>query len=525
MSEPKKRRDFLKIGLGVAAAALAASTGYLATQGPAAGQTTTSTGTGAGAAGGAKHEIGSVEYTPGHTLRVLTNSPAADGVRHVAALAKEQLGVDIEVIDTSFAENPEKSLLIWTSKSPEPEVMTHYQFMTGSAARYAQRLNEYIDEWGLRGPYMADNCGWVVRMISTYDDKYKWAYQPGEQEHQVGMGIGADQEMYWFRKDWFSDPNERAEFKARYGYEMVDPNKFGVVIGSVSELCDLAQHFYRPDEEMYGFSWPNQLYALAENYWAPSRGATTADAVTGAPMVDKKAWADTLYIQKYMYKYSIGAVTDWLEAAELFAQGKVAITFSFQFFAPLIFGESSTLGTANDGKVGYCHPPAWVKPRGPAHPLPEGITSWEVPVGSVAGTTDYRYFVGGWNFNINPAQDEARKRAAFNFIQWYTSPEIGKIVSLDVGHFTPRWSVYLDKDVAAKWGVTPTLAAAWGNPADVGSEKVWCPPRAPEIQTWFAAAVGDLQDAVTGDLPVEESLKRQTDAMVRIWKDAGIPTE
>jgi ABC-type glycerol-3-phosphate transport system substrate-binding protein len=443
---------------------------------------------------------------------------------HVATKAKEQLDTDIEIIAVNTAEIPEKNLLTWTSKAPEPQVMTHFQFMTGTVAQNGQRMNEMIDEWGLRGPYMNDCCDWVLRFISRYDDKYKWSHQPGPEELQIGMGVGADQLVYWFRKDWFSDPDERAAFKAKYGYELADPEGYPIVIESMSELCDIAQFFTRPDEGIYGFSWPNVTFGIGENYFAPSRGAVHADPETGVPRVNSKEWKDTIYMQRYLFNYTIGAPTDWLEAATLFQEGKVAVTYSFQFHAPGIHGADSKVGMPKDGKVGYCHPPAWVKPRGPAHPLPQGISSWEVPRGTGPGTTDHRYFVGGWNLNLNANAPEEEKRAAFNFVQWYTSPGIGKIVSRDVGHFTPRWSVYLDKEVAERWGCTPILAAAWGNPAVPGSELCWSPARAPEIQVWFGKAVADLQAMVSGELDVEEGSDRVYQYMVDIWKDAGLPT-
>jgi len=49
----------------------------------------------------------------------------------------------------------------------------------------------------------------------------------------------------FYRKDLFEDPTEKANFKAKYGYELRVPRTF-------DELVDVAEFFTRPPN-LYGF--------------------------------------------------------------------------------------------------------------------------------------------------------------------------------------------------------------------------------------------------------------------------------
>jgi len=52
--------------------------------------------------------------------------------------------------------------------------------------------------------------------------------------------------MGWaYRKDLFEDPEEKADFLKKYGYELKVPESW-------NEIRDIAEFFYRPDENFYG---------------------------------------------------------------------------------------------------------------------------------------------------------------------------------------------------------------------------------------------------------------------------------
>ena len=59
------------------------------------------------------------------------------------------------------------------------------------------------------------------------------------------MPLEGDANGWAYRKDWFEDPTEMANFKAKYGYDLAVPKDF-------KQLRDIAEFFTRPDENRYG---------------------------------------------------------------------------------------------------------------------------------------------------------------------------------------------------------------------------------------------------------------------------------
>ncbi|WP_246680908.1 extracellular solute-binding protein [Mesorhizobium sp. B3-1-9] len=59
--------------------------------------------------------------------------------------------------------------------------------------------------------------------------------------------LEADAVGWAYRKDWFEDPAEKEAFAARYGYQLAPPKTW-------SEMRDIAEFFYRPDDGRYGIA-------------------------------------------------------------------------------------------------------------------------------------------------------------------------------------------------------------------------------------------------------------------------------
>ena len=75
----------------------------------------------------------------------------------------------------------------------------------------------------------------TVKSYAEYDGKY-WAI-PAE----------GDANGWAYRKDWFEDPKEMEAFKAKYGYDLAVPETY-------AQMRDIAEFFYRPDENRYGIA-------------------------------------------------------------------------------------------------------------------------------------------------------------------------------------------------------------------------------------------------------------------------------
>jgi len=80
--------------------------------------------------------------------------------------------------------------------------------------------------------------------------------------------------LYVYRKDLFEDPKERADFKAKYGWELRPGTTY-------DEVVQIAEFFTRPDEDLYGWvcqpnpmSLPCDIYVGLAGYGISSVGYT-----------------------------------------------------------------------------------------------------------------------------------------------------------------------------------------------------------------------------------------------------------
>jgi len=89
----------------------------------------------------------------------------------------------------------------------------------------------------LKGEGIADS---VTEATLTYYGEY-----PTGSGHYWAFPTEGDADGWAYRKDLFEDADEKAAFKAKYGYELDVPTTY-------DQLMDIAKFFTRPDEGLYG---------------------------------------------------------------------------------------------------------------------------------------------------------------------------------------------------------------------------------------------------------------------------------
>ncbi len=151
--------------------------------------------------------------------------------------------------------------------------------------------------------------------------------------HFVGMPQWANAEILFYRKDLFNDPQEKADFKAEYGYELKPPQTW-------QEYIDAAKFFTRDadgdgQKDMYGtdvkgaFSYEYTAHVLQ----AGSEGVVLDSE--GNVIVDNKAHLDALKFYSGLHREhdvtpdSVVEI-DWAQSQQLFYQGRTAM---MEFFA------------------------------------------------------------------------------------------------------------------------------------------------------------------------------------------------
>ena len=71
-------------------------------------------------------------------------------------------------------------------------------------------------------------------------------YPPGSGKYWA-VPLEGDANGWAYRKDWFTDPTEMKNFKAKYGYDLGVPK-------TLAQMRDIAEFFYRPDQKRYGIA-------------------------------------------------------------------------------------------------------------------------------------------------------------------------------------------------------------------------------------------------------------------------------
>lgn len=338
--------------------------------------------------------------------------------------------------------------------------------------------------------------------------------------------------LYWFRYDWFNDPDLKARFKEKYGYELGVPVNW-------SAYEDIANFFTNDVKEIdgqrvyghmdYGKKDPSLGWRFTDA-WLSMAGTGDKGLPNGKPVdewgirVDgcrpvgssverggaTNAPASVFALQKYIdwlkqYAPPEAAGMTFSEAGPVPAQGNVA--------QQIFWYTAFTADMAKDGLpvVDENGNPKWRMAPSPHGPY------WEE--GMKLGYQD----AGSWTL-LNSTPEERRK-AAWLYAQFVTS----KSVSLKKTHvgLTPiRDSDIRHESFTERAPKLGGLVEFYRSPARV----LWTPtgtnvPDYPKLaQLWWQ----NVAQAVTGEVTAQEAMdslaKQQDDVMARLER-AGIQGE
>jgi ABC-type glycerol-3-phosphate transport system substrate-binding protein len=147
----------------------------------------------------------------------------------------------------------------------------------------------------------------------------------------IGVPAWANCQILFYRKDLFQDPNEKAAFKKKYGYELKPPTNW-------QQFIDAAVFFTRKDASgnpvLYGTDVKGAAQGIDCEYplhvlQAGSPGIVLDSA--GKIIVDNPAHIKALKFYADLHlKYHVSPPSvmeiDWAVAQQLFYQGKTAMT-------------------------------------------------------------------------------------------------------------------------------------------------------------------------------------------------------
>jgi multiple sugar transport system substrate-binding protein len=333
------------------------------------------------------------------TLNVIGEAlPPLESLGSLSSEYEEKTGVKIKIHPFEFETALQKTQLDFASGNGEYDIVMGIFYNHGKYAK-----NNYIIPFSrLEGvPYLD--------AIKVSENNFYPALQKTVMEYNgetVGYPFSAQTMFLWYRKDLFSNEEERINFFERYGYELPLPDEENLL--NWTQYKDLAEFFTRKvgvklagknlSQDFYGTTLqlkrhPCSLYEFTNFVY--SFGGQFFDE-SGDPVINSNANIEALEYYLSLRQFCPPGVTQftWDDALAQMQQGKIAMTIMWSD-AP------SSLDNPREskvvGKVGYS-----------LVPIKEGVNK-KVSV------------FGGWAFMIN--NDTKYPEEAYKFIQWACSPK------------------------------------------------------------------------------------------------------
>ena len=311
----------------------------------------------------------------------------ADYLQQVANDYEAETGVKVTVIQEPWGTFGDRAFTEFAAGGDAYDMVVGDSQWLGQCATQ----DHYIELTDfLVGEGIADT---VTEATLTYYGEY-----PTGSGHYWAFPTEGDADGWAYRKDLFEDPDEKAAFKAEYGYELDVPVTY-------DQLLDIAKFFTRPGEGLYGVAIYTQkeydaITMGVENTFF-SYGARWQDPKTneviGWVNSDKAVEALEMYRELYDCCQAPGLGNAFFqETNDAFISGQVVMSMNyFAFF------------------------PALATPA--INPHAEGTGFFSNPGGPYG---DRHAALGGQGMSIISYISPERQEAAKDFIRWFAQEKV-----------------------------------------------------------------------------------------------------
>jgi multiple sugar transport system substrate-binding protein len=362
-----------------------------------------------------------------------------------------------------------------------------FQKAATSLATRSQEYNIIVSDSQWLGAFA--EAGWIVKIsdlfaehpefdLQVYDPVARTTYQvyPDGSDEIWGLPQEGDVIVLFVRKDLLLDPNERAAFAEKYGWEM--PQTFEDFEGlTFAEFEQMAEFFTRPDQDLYGtvtqyskeydfmtmYLYPF-MFSLGGDIWNPATrevyGILNSEE-NGEGMVWNKRFLD--YQPPGAINFGIS------ENVDAFTQGKVFSAFQWAAVGLSMITEE------NKDNVMVVPPPGFEQ---------------------ADGTIKRVYSMGGQPWVINSFNDEAHMRVALDFLQWWYLPETQLEFAKRGGNPVLKSTLELPEfDTINPWNRAFRYMLSEKNARDFWHEPNYSEMLAVQQEGWTAFASGQVTDA------------------------------
>jgi len=259
------------------------------------------------------------EWDPANYLQELVNQYEAE------------TGVKVTVETTPWSDFQTKAFTEFNAQGSAYDLIVGDSQWLGAAseAGHYVDLTDFVKENGV----LDKMAPATVKFYSEY---------PGNSGRYWSIPAEGDAVGWSYRKDWFEDPKEMADFKAKYGYDLAPPTTW-------KQLLDIAEFFHRPDQNRYGVAiyTDNSYDAMAMGFenalfsYGGELGDMATYKVDGIINSPKAVAALDAYKKLYSFTPPGWAKTFFVENNQAITENLAAMSMNYFAFFPALINESS----------------------------------------------------------------------------------------------------------------------------------------------------------------------------------------
>jgi len=352
---------------------------------------------------------------------------------------------------------------------------------------YAYPLNEFIEKWD---PAWDDIIPTIRELYLTWGDQV------------YGLPYDGDAHILYYRKDLFSDPTERTNFRAKNGYELRAPQTWG-------EYLDIAEFFTRKKGEILaGEVLKEDFYGVSEALGKGEGYAWTLDRFVsyGAgffdedmnPTINTEAGVKALQNIIDSTKFAPPGVLhyNYTEQKDVYLKGRVAMEIQWTDIG--ILAEDPEMSSIV-GKTGYAIMPGVKEDNAIVH----------------------RSFLPGGRL-MAIAQTCKNPEAAYRVLQYICSPEVSLRSTLGIPEPTGcdpyRYSHFQSPKFRNLWPDAGDWADVILKTLEHGVPELIL-PGAPE---YYSTLTDHMQKAVLGEMSPQDALDTVASDWRKINKKYGL---
>jgi multiple sugar transport system substrate-binding protein len=404
-------------------------------------------------------------------------------------LAKEN--IEVKIVPSEWASIRDKQMLEGRQKSSAYDVILASEAMMPLMVDFAEPLDPLVTKAGI------DLASFKKRFYQAVQDQITTNGQT------YWIPIHVNSQLGYARADLFTSAKERADFKAKYGYDLPQPDAQGALsFKDKAQFMDVAMFFTRPESGMWGLAIPGKwdhgccvfeeiMLRNGMEYFDPQGHSLWGPMHPENQKViqDIAAW-DQGTIQRWKVTSPGALGMEMTEVNQLFTEGKAAMSFTWN----VDFWATDSKGPFAEK---YGKPLSWSISFMNAKPEDKGLMSiWGVALNKYSKNKD-----AAMKFLLKLADVDLRKKAH----QQFPLPCPNGMVEVT------DWAVKEGYAPAGLISAVQSVGSFW--PV---SKKPW-----PETEPVRDVARKAHEELLAGKITPAQFVKQTGDAIEKIMKDAG----